>query len=62
MIIMYLDNHDYTSHDDLIIVTKNNHDNFISIFNDNCPILYTSRQLLVGRAGEDEERMRRGEG
>ena len=34
---MYLDNHDYKNHDDLIIVTKNNHD--ISIFNDNCPTL-----------------------
>ena len=36
-IIMYLDNHDYKNHDDLIIVTKNNHD--ISICNDNCPTL-----------------------
>ena len=35
--IMYLDNHDYKNHVDLIIVTKNNHD--ILIFNDNCPIL-----------------------
>ena len=26
-IIMHLDNHDYRNHDDLIIVTKNNHDN-----------------------------------
>ena len=39
MIIMYLDNYDYKNHDDLIIVTKNNHDNIISIFNDNCPTL-----------------------
>ena len=30
MIIMYLDNHNYTYHDNLIIITKNNHD--ISIF------------------------------
>ena len=36
-IIMYLDNQDYKNHDDLIIVTKNNHD--ISIFNDNCSTL-----------------------
>ena len=36
-ITMYLDNHDYKNHDDLIIVTKNNHD--ISTFNDNCPTL-----------------------
>ena len=34
---MYLDNHDYKNHDDLIIVTKNNHD--ISTFNDNCSTL-----------------------
>ena len=26
-IIMHLDNHDYRNHDDLIIVTKSNHDN-----------------------------------
>ena len=26
-VIMHLDNHDYRNHDDLIIVTKNNHDN-----------------------------------
>ena len=36
-IIMYLDNHDCKNHDNLIIVTKNNHD--ILIFNDNCPTL-----------------------
>ena len=39
-IIMYLDNHNYKNHDDLIIATKNNHD--ISIFNDNCPTLHHS--------------------
>ena len=31
-IIMYLDNHDYKSHGDLIIVTKNNHENYFDIF------------------------------
>ena len=36
-IIMHLDNHDYKNHDDLIIITINNHD--ISIFNNNCPTL-----------------------
>ena len=39
---MYLDNHDYKNHDDLIIVTKNNHN--ISIFNDNCPTLIDTTQ------------------
>ena len=26
LVIMYLDNHDYKTYDDLIIITKNNHD------------------------------------
>ena len=44
MIITYLDNHDYKNHDNLIIVTKNNHD--ISTFNDNCPTIKTKPQIF----------------
>ena len=44
-IIMYLDNYDYKNHDDLIIISKNNHD--ISIFNDNCPTLPTAAQVVI---------------
>ena len=45
-IIMYLDNHEYKNHDDLIIITKNNHD--ISIFNDDCPTLdWTADHVIV---------------
>ena len=44
-IIMYLDNHDYKNHDDLIVITKNNHD--ISIFNDNCPALHPKSKIGV---------------
>ena len=43
-IIMFRDNHNYKNQDDLIIVTKNNHD--ISIFNNNYPTLEPMEEKL----------------